>query len=106
MIPHVETCVLLSHQDVDRYVKMDYEPENADYMQNVKQKCTYGDITDWVQKNYGLHVTNLNIAQVKAKCGLEMRQNYNLGKEGHKVPTTPKEKEDAIIAALKYYKMI
>ena len=103
---HVETCVLLSHQDVDRYVKMDYVPENADYMQNVKQKCTYGDITDWVQKNYGLRVTNLNIAQVKAKCGLEMRQNYNLGKEGHKVPNTPKEKEDAIIAALKYYKMI
>lgn len=103
---HVETCVLLSHQDVDRYVRMDYMPENADYMRNVKQKCTYGDITDWVQKNYGFHITNLNIAQVKAKCGLEMRQNYNLGKEGHKVPNTPKEKEDAIIAALKYYKVI
>ncbi len=103
---HVETCVLLSHQDVDRYVKMDYEPENADYMQGVKQKCTYGDITDWVQKNYGFHVTNLNIAQVKAKCGLEMRENYNKGKEGHRVPNTPKEKEEAIIAALKYFGLL
>lgn len=103
---HVETCVLLSHQDVDRHIKIDYVPQNADYMKDVTQKYTYGDITDWVQKNYGFHVTNLNIAQVKEKCGIEKRPNYNLGKEGHKVPNTPKEKEEAIIEALKYFRAI
>ena len=75
---HVETCVLLSHKDVDRHIKIDYVPQNADYMKDVTQKYTYGDITDWVQKNYGFHVTNLNIAQVKEKCGIEKRPNYNL----------------------------
>ena len=75
-------------------------------MKDVTQKYTYGDITDWVQKNYGFHVTNLNIAQVKEKCGIEKRPNYNLGKEGHKVPNTPKEKEEAIIEALKYFRAI
>lgn len=103
---HVETVVLLSHQDVDRHIKIDYVPQNADYMKDVTQKYTYGDITDWVQKNYGFHVTNLNIAQVKEKCGIEKRPNYNLGKEGHKVPNTPKEKEEAIIEALKYFRAI
>ena len=103
---HCETCVLLSHQDVDRHIKIDYVPQNADYMKDVTQKYTYGDITDWVQKNYGFHVTNLNIAQVKEKCGIEKRPNYNLGKEGHKVPNTPKEKEEAIIEALKYFRAI
>ena len=47
------------------------------------------------------------ISQIKRKCGIEVGENYNLPKsENSKVPQCPKEKEDAIKAALKYFAMI
>ncbi|MFR3957909.1 MAG: 23S rRNA (uracil-5-)-methyltransferase RumA, partial [Blautia sp.] len=55
----------------------------------------------------GLKVSSLYISQVKRKCGIEVGENYNLPKtENPKVPQCPKEKEDAIKAALKYFAMI
>ena len=49
----------------------------------------------------------LYISQIKRKCGIEVGENYNLPKtENPKVPQCPKEKEDAIKAALKYFAMI
>ena len=44
---------------------------------------------------FGLKVSTLYISQAKAKCGIIERENYNEGKEGHRVPKCPKEKEDA-----------
>ena len=32
------------------------------------------------RKKYGFHVTHLNIAKTKRKCGIIERQNYNLQK--------------------------
>lgn len=55
---------------------------------------------------YGFKATSLNIAQTKTKLGIIERENYNKGKEGHKVPPCPKKNEDAIIDALKHFKMI
>ena len=50
----------------------------------------------------GLHVSNLYIAQVKRKCGIIERDNYNKAKtENSKL-----EKEKAIKAALRYFRMI
>ena len=97
---------MLGRKKVHDYIYVDYEPKDAHYLKNSKQKCTYGDITDWVKKEYGLHVSNLYIAQIKTKCGLEKRENYNKGKEGHRVPNCPKEKEEAIMAALKHFGVI
>ena len=57
-------------------------------------------------KKFGLKVSSLNIAQIKAKHGIIERERYNKGKDGHRVPNCPKEKEDAIVDALKYFKMI
>ena len=54
-----------------------------------------------------MKVSSLYISQVKRKCGIEVGENYNLPKsENARVPQCPKEKEDAIKAALKYYAMI
>ena len=54
-----------------------------------------------------MKVTNLYIAQVKQKHGIIERQNYNFPKSGDaKQPQCPKEKEDAIVGALKYFQMI
>lgn len=53
------------------------------------------------QEKYGLHESNLYIAQVKRKLGFDMMENYNEGAEGHRVPNCPPEKEEAITAVIK-----
>ncbi len=54
-----------------------------------------------------MKVSNLYIAQVKKKCGIELAENYNLPKsEDSRQPQCPKEKEEAIIEALKVFQMI
>ena len=59
------------------------------------------------QEEYDLHVTNLNIAQVKRKNGIIERENYNKPKsEDSRQPETTPEKEKAIAEALKYFNMI
>ena len=55
----------------------------------------------------GLNVSDPYIAQVKRKCGIKERQNYNKPKaENPKRLKCPAEKERAIREALKYFKMI
>ncbi len=54
-----------------------------------------------------MKVSNLYIAQVKRKCGIELAENFNITRsEGVKQPQCPKEKEEAIIGALKAFQMI
>ena len=100
---NVETCVLLGRKKVDNYFNIEYETKDDEYCIG---KATYGDIKEWVMKKHGLNVSCLYIAQIKTKCGLEKRENYNKGKEGHRVPTCPPEKEAAIMEALKFFGMI
>ena len=67
----------------------------------------HGEITAYVKEKYGFHVSHLNIAQVKKKCGIIERQNYNLPKsENSRQPNCPKEKEDAIMEAFKHFRLI
>lgn len=43
----------------------------------------------------------------KRKCGIDVGEHYNISqKENQKVPQCPKEKEDAIRAALEHFAMI
>ena len=64
---------------------------------------SYQEIKDYVLKEFGLKVSSLYISQVKRKYGIEVGENYNLPKsENARVPQCPKEKEEAIKAALKY----
>ena len=73
-----------------------------------ESKATYEEIKKYVaEHNDGMKVSSLNIAQVKRKCGLELAKNYNLPKsEDARQPQCSKEKEDAIVKALKAFKMI
>ena len=59
-----------------------------------------------MKENYGLSVSNLYIAQIKDKCGLEKRNNYNLGSEVHKVPKCTPEKENAILKAFEHFGLL
>ena len=44
---------------------------------------------------------------MKRKCGIELGENFNLPKsEDSKQPQCPKEKEEAIMEALKAFRMI
>ena len=59
------------------------------------------------ENNDGMKVSNLYIAQVKRKCGIELAENFNLPKsEDARQPRCPKEKEEAIVEALKAFQMI
>ena len=106
MTCHVETVVLLSQQKPDDTIEIDLDLDELDAT-SAELKATYQEIKDYVLKEFGLKVSSLYISQVKRKCGIEVGENYNLPKtENPKVPQCPKEKEDAIKAALKYFAMI
>lgn len=103
---HTETVVLLSQQKPDDTIEIDLDLDELDAT-SAELKATYQEIKDYVLKEFGLKVSSLYISQVKRKCGIEVGENYNLPKsENARVPQCPKEKEDAIKAALKYYAMI
>ena len=102
----IETVVLLSQQKPDDTIEIDLDLDELDAT-SAELKATYQEIKDYVLKESGLKVSSLYISQVKRKCGIEVGENYNLPKsENARVPQCPKEKEDAIKAALKYFAMI
>lgn len=103
---HVETVVLLSQRKADDYVEVELELDELD-VTSAESKATYAEIKEYVLKEYGLKVSNLYISQVKRKCGIEVGVNFNLSKSNDaKQPQCPKEKEEAIIEALKAFNMI
>ena len=84
-------------------IKVEFSLEDMD-ISGFREGAAYEEIQDWVQEKYGFHVTHLNIAKIKRKCGIIERQNYNLPKsEDSRSPETPKEKEEAIIEAFKFF---
>lgn len=102
---HIEVVVQLSQRKPDAHIDIDLDLDELD-VTAAEAKATYQEIKDYVLKKFGLKVSTLNIAQIKAKHGIIERECYNKGKDGHRVPNCPKEKEDAIVDALKYFKMI
>ena len=104
---HVESVVLLSQQKADDYLEVEIDLDELDAT-SAETKATYEEIKKYVaEHNDGMKVSNLYIAQVKKKCGIELGQNFNLPKsENAKQPQCPKEKEDAIVEALKAFQMI
>ena len=104
---HVETvCVLSKLSEAKHHISVHVDMDELD-LTAAESKATYEEIQEWVQEKYGYHVTYLNIAKTKRKCGIIERQNYNLPKnEDSLSPETPKEKEEAIMDAFLHFKMI
>ena len=70
-------------------------------------KATYAEIMAYVLEKTGLKVSSLYIAQNKRKYGIEMGENYNKPEDPKvRVPKCPKEKELAILDALKNFRMV
>ena len=106
MTVHVETVCLLSKLHADQHIEVELQMDELD-LTAAESKATYEEIKGYVKENMGLHVSNLYIAQVKQKCGIIERDNYNKAKtENSKQPQCPLEKEKAIKAALRYFGMI
>ena len=104
---HVETVVLLSKGNIDsKKIRVEFSLEDMD-MSEFQNDATYPQIKEYVLEHTGLKVSSLYIAQVKQKCGIIERENYNKSKsENPKQPKCPPEKEKAIMEALKYFGMI
>ena len=104
---HAETVVLLSKGNIDsKKIRVEFSLEDMD-MSEFQNDATYPQIKEHVLEHTGLKVSSLYIAQVKQKCGIIERENYNKPKsENHKQPKCPPEKEKAIMEALKYFGMI
>lgn len=72
-----------------------------------EKKATYQEIKDYILEHTGMRISSLYIAQVKQKCGIIERENYNKFKsEDAKQPQCPPEKEKAIKEALKHFGMV
>lgn len=103
---NVETVALLSLKKDTLKIEVTMEP-GAESNYTPAEKATYGKIKEYVKEKYGLNVSSLYIAQIKDKCGLDKRDNYNLPKsEDAKVPICPPEKEAAIMDAFRHFGMI
>ena len=103
---HIETVALLSKLDSKNHISIKLPMDNMD-LTSVESKATYKQIQNYVLEKFGFKVSTLYIAQVKKKHGIEVREHYNILKnENQKVPQCSIEKEEAILDALKYYKMI
>lgn len=102
---HVETVCQLILRKPAVHINIDVDVEEL--VQDKRGIATYGQIKDYVLEHSGLKVSSLYIAQVKQKCGIIERENYNKPKsEDAKQPQCPPEKEAAIMEALRYYGMI
>ncbi len=105
---NVETVCLLSKlHEAKHHVDVRLDMDELD-LTSVESKAAYEEIKAYVaEHNDGMKVSNLYIAQIKKKCGIEVGENFNLPKsKDTRQPQCPKEKEDAIVEALEFFKMI
>ena len=100
-------CLLSKLHEAKHHVNVRLDMDEMD-LTAAESKATYEEIKKYVAEyNDGMKVSNLYIAQVKRKCGIELAENFNIPRsEGAKQPQCPKEKEEAIIGALKAFQMI
>jgi len=102
---HVESIVLLSKLHTKQNIEVELEMSELD-LTAAESKATYEEIKGYVLEHMGLKVNNLYIAQIKQKCGIIERANYNLPKSKNlRQPKCPPEKK-AIREALGYFRMI
>lgn len=106
MTHHVETVALLSKLDVDKHIDVEIKLDELD-LTSAESKATYAQIKEYILEKFNLKVSTLYIAQIKKKCGIKLREHYNKSKkEKQVIPQCTPEKEEAIMDALRHFKMI
>ncbi len=89
---HCETVALLSKLDVDKHIDVEIKLDELD-LTSAESKATYAQIKEYVLEKFGLKVSTLYIAQIKKKCGIEMREHYNKSKDNQAIPQCTPEKK-------------
>ena len=100
---HVETVAVLSRKSATKtFIPVTVSPKDMG-LDEAKAQPTYENIRKYVKETHGLTVSTLNIAQMKAECGLEMECDRSDGKQQ---PKCPPEKREAILDAFRHFGMI
>ena len=103
---HVETIALLSKLDVDKHIDVEIKLDELD-LTSAESKASYAQIKEYILEKFDLKVSTLYIAQIKKKCGIVLREHYNKSKKEKQIfPQCTPEKEEAIMDALRHFKMI
>ena len=103
---HMETVALLSKLDVDKHIDVEIKLDELD-LTSAESKASYAQIKEYILEKFDLKVSTLYIAQIKKKCGIVLREHYNKSKkEKQVIPQCTPEKEEAIMDALRHFKMI
>ena len=103
---HVETVALLSKLNVDKHIDVEIKLDELD-LTSAESKASYAQIKEYILEKFDLKISTLYIAQIKKKCGIVLRENYNKSKkEKQVIPQCTPEKEEAIMDALRHFKMI
>ena len=103
---HEETVALLSKLDVDKHIDVEIKLDELD-LTSAESKASYAQIKEYILEKFDLKVSTLYIAQIKKKCGIVLREHYNKSKkEKQVIPQCTPEKEEAIMDALRHFKMI
>lgn len=103
---NVETVALLSKLDIDKHIDVEITLDELD-LTSAESKATYAQIKEYILEKFDLKVSTLYIAQIKKKCGIVLREHYNKSKkEKQVIPQCTPEKEEAIMDALRHFKMI
>ena len=96
--------MLLSREKIDDHLEFTW---TAEKFGNKGCKATYPEMQAYIQEKYGFKVSHLNIAQIKRKCGIIERENYNLPKsEDSRQAGCTEEKEAAIMDAFRHFQLI
>ena len=98
--------VLFSKLDFDKHIDVEIKLDELD-LTSAESKATYAQIKEYILEKFDLKVSTLYIAQIKKKCGIKVKEHYNKSKkENQRVPQCTPEKEEAIMDALRHFKMI
>ena len=123
---HVETVVLLLREKVDGHIRITLnteelgeiphtpipseKPKESSLPKPTRPKtfgrATYSEIKEFIEDKYGFKVHSAHIAEIKDKCGIKERENYNLAKKNSRKTPCSAEKEAAIVDAFKHFHMI
>ena len=100
---HIETVAVLSRKSASKsFIPVSISPKDMGLSEE-KEQPTYANICDYVQKTHGMKVSSLNVAQMKAECGLETQADRSGDK---KQPKCPPEKREAILDAFRHFGLI
>ncbi len=97
---------MLSKLDSKKYISVELSIDEVN-LTSAESKATYAQIKEYILEKFNLKVSTLYIAQIKKKCGIVLREHYNKSKKEKRViPQCTPEKEEAIMDALRHFKMI